>query len=126
MTIVGLQKYKGTCYEKRKKLEEFVYKVSKNDIMRLRESYKDNKCFENYLFKKCKKIFRKLMSPYVRFEVLQNCVCDIIDNTKYYPDITTDQKKKINLIFKKLQKICVYLNLALEEYTKMVLVIKNL
>jgi len=109
-----------------KTIEEFVAKVSKNEIAELRESYRNNKCFEGYLFKRCKKIFRKLVSPYVRFEILQTCVFDIINNTKSYPDMTTNQKRKINLIFEKLQKICIYLNASLEEYNKMLLDIKDI
>lgn len=96
---------------------DFIHKISQKEIKKLRKSYKENKNVDNYIFKFSEKIFKKLVSPYFRFEILLRCMTDIKNNyEKHYSKVKI---KKINIIFSKLEKICLHLNIALDEYNAM-------
>ena len=95
-------------------LKSFTDKISQNEILKLRKSYNDNGNFDNYYFKAYEKIFKKLIFPYLRFEILLNCIRDIKDNKKYYSKMKIEEIKRVNIIFEKLQRICLYLNFALD------------
>lgn len=66
-----------------------------------------------------KKIFKRIAFPYFRFEILLNCIADINDNYQFYINMTDNDTKKMKFMFEKLQKICWYLNIALEEFNNM-------
>lgn len=100
-----------------KDLLGYMDKISQNEIEKLRKSCRNNKILNDYLFKESKKIFKKILFPYFRFEIILRCMTDIINNNKkYYPKI---EAKRFNIIYHKLQKICLHLNIALEEYSSM-------
>lgn len=108
-----------------KYLIKLIDNISKKEISSLRKNYNDGKNFDNYLFKTLEKIFKKLMSSYFRFEVLLKSVEDVKENNKYYPNMDKKQLRKINIVFNKLQKICLHLNLASEEFNKMMIYVKK-
>lgn len=98
------------------KLSKIVDNIGKNEIKKLRHSYKQNNNINGYMYKTFVKIFKKLAFPYFRFEILLISVKDIINNKEQYPNILDKDMKKIKLIFNRLQKICFYLNIALDEF----------
>lgn len=102
-----------------KELQAAISKISQNEIKKLRQSYKNDEWFNHYLFKVSEKIFKRIAFPYFRFEILLNCIADINDNRQFYISMTDDYTKKIKIMFEKLQKICWYLNIALEEFNNM-------
>ena len=104
---------------------ELLDHISNNEILRLRKIYIDNENLDNYLSKTFEKIFKKLVFPYFRFEILQKCIIDIKNNYKYYPNINKKQIKKFNIIFNALQKICLHLNIALDEYHKVIMYVEK-
>ena len=61
-------------------LEKIIKKVSKNEILKLRNSYKENNTIENYIFEISEKIFKKWVFPYLRFEILLGITRDIVNN----------------------------------------------
>lgn len=109
-----------------KELLDAINKISHNEIKRLRTGYRNDEWFNNYLFKTSEKIFKRLVFPYFRFEILLNCIADVNDNHKFYPAMKENYLKKVNYIFEKLQKICLYLNIALEEYNNMLSQVEKL
>lgn len=102
-----------------KDLKQILDKICQNEILNLRNKYKEHKYLNYYIYKKSEKIFRKMAFPYLRFEILLQCLKDIKEYKEYYPDLNSDDKKRINYIFKRLQKICIHMNIALDEYNKM-------
>lgn len=101
-----------------KRIEDMLDKMTKKEIKKLRELNNQNS-IDDHFYQISKKIFTRLVFPYFRFEIMQRCIVDIKDNIESYPNITNEQRKKIDTIFEKLQKICVYLNAALDEYYTM-------
>ena len=102
-----------------KELQIAIFKISQNEIKRLRQSYKNDKWLSHYLFKVSEKIFKRIAFPYFRFEILLNCIADINDNHQFYINMTDGYMKEMKIMFKKLQRICWYLNIALEEFNNM-------
>ncbi len=71
-----------------KNLMDYIDKISQNEIEKLRKKYIENKKVDDYLFKVSEKIFKKLIFPYFRFEILLRCLADIKNNyKKHYPEI---------------------------------------
>ena len=101
----------------KKELSIIINKLSKKEILKLRQSYNANKGFDNYLYNALKKLFRKLVFPYFRFEVLLCTIQDIINKNYCFYGNEKDIKK-LKLIFSHLQKICFHLNIALNEFNK--------
>ena len=99
--------------------------ITKKEIEKLKESYLRDKNIDKYIFIYSKNIFRKLVFPYFRFEILLSCIKDIKDNHKYYQNMQDKDVRKVDLIHNKLQKICLYLNIALEEYLNMLSLIEK-
>lgn len=99
-----------------KEIMEIVNDIGKQEILKLRECCNDKDGFDNYVYKAADKIFRKLVFPYFRFEALQICIFDAKENSELYSNL---DMKKVDFLCKKLQTICMYLNLALDEQNKM-------
>lgn len=95
---------------------EFVNEISIKEIEKLR---KNSSKFYDYTFKILAKIFKKLIYPYIRFEILQRCVLDILNNNKYYTNMKSKEIKCAKLLYEKLQKICVHMNIVLEELSSL-------
>lgn len=96
-------------------IELYLNKLSINEIEKFKKSHEINKNFDKYLYKEFEKIFKKLIFPYLRFEILLNCIKDAKNNSKLYM-MADKENYEINLLFQKVQNICLYLNLILEEY----------
>ena len=88
-------------------------KINKNEILKFRNNCKSDKEIHNYLFSNFQKIFNKLAFPYFRFEILFNCIEDVRNNKIYYSNLKNIAK--INDIYEKLQKVTMYMNVALDE-----------
>lgn len=95
-------------------LQEYTDRISYKEIEIIKKNYSDDDKFHEYLFKTFRKITSKMIFPYFRFELLQNCVKDIKDNPKEYSNIKNLQR--INIIFNKLQRICIYMNIVLCDF----------
>lgn len=108
-----------------KNLIKLMDNISEKEIVKLRKSYDNDKKLDDYLYKTLSKIFKKLMSSYFRFEILLRCIDDIKENNSYYPSVNKKQLRKIGVIYNKLQKICLLLNLASEEFNKMIIYIEK-
>ncbi|MBQ6516520.1 hypothetical protein IJI31_05010 [bacterium] len=93
-------------------------KINENEILKFRENCQSDKEINDYLFKNFQKIFKKLAFPYFRFEILLNCIEDIKTNKIYYSNLKN--MAKINDIYEKLQKITLYMNIALDEYNNLI------
>lgn len=99
-----------------KEIIQLLDNISEKEILKLRECCNDKDGFDNYIYNASDKIFRKLVPPYFRFEVLQNCILDVKNNSEYYTNI---DNKSVSFLYNKLQKICVFLNMAVDEYSKL-------
>ncbi len=96
-----------------KDLLNYLDKITQNEIQKLRS----HKKVDDYLFKSSEKIFKKIAYPYFRFEILLKCLADVkINYKKHYSEVDI---KQINIVSNKLEKICLYLNIALDEYNNM-------
>ena len=93
-------------------------KINKNEILKFRNNCKSDKEILNYLFSNFQKIFKKLAFSYFRFEILFNCIEDIKKNKTYYSNLKN--MAKINDIYEKLQKVTVYMNIALDEFNNLI------
>ena len=108
-----------------KELFKIIENVSSKEILKLRQFYSESNNIDEYLYKMFRKIFKKYFFLYFRFEILLRSINDVINNSKDYPYIKNKDIRRINSIFSRLKKICLYLNLALNEYNKMVHNIKR-
>ena len=88
-----------------KDIKKLLDKISEKEILKLREFCSN-----------------KIVDPFFRFAVLQNCILDIKNNSECYPNI---DKKKVNYIYKKLQRMCVFLNIVMDEYCKLLTKIEH-
>ncbi len=105
-----------------KDIKKLLDKISEKEILKLREFCSNKNGFDDYMYKASDKIFRKIVDPFFRFAVLQNCILDIKNNSECYPNI---DKKKVNYIYKKLQRMCVFLNIVMDEYCKLLTKIEH-
>ena len=105
-----------------KDIKKLLDKISEKEILKLREFCSNKNGFDDYMYKASDKIFRKILDHIFRFAVLQNCILDIKNNSECYPNI---DKKKVNYIYKKLQRMCVFLNIVMDEYCKLLTKIEH-
>ena len=105
-----------------KDIKKLLDKISEKEILKLRECCSDKNGFDDYVYKASDKIFKKLIFPYFRFEILHNCILDAKNNGEFYPNI---DKKKVNFLYKKLQRMCVFLNIVMDEYCKLLTKIEH-
>lgn len=99
-----------------KDIKELLDNISEKEVLKLRECCSDKNGFNDYVYKASDKILKKIVNPFFRFAVLQNCILDAKNNSEFYPNI---DKKKVNFLYKKLQRICVFLNIVMDEYSKL-------
>ena len=99
----------------------------KAEIKKIKKMDNEEEKIYNYLHKNFEKIFIKLVFPYFRFEIMLQTINDIAENISEYPPII---KQKVNIlkhISDKLKIICLYFNIALDEYNKLIMYVeKNL
>ena len=108
-----------------KELTKYINNINKREILRFRDSYKENNQIDDYIFKTSKNIFQRLLFQYLKFEMMLSCVLDINENPKYYSKMENAELKRVNIISGKLEKICTYLNIAANEFEKMLLYVKK-
>ena len=61
---------------------------------------------------------------YFRFEILLMCLKDI-NNKQFYPSLDEKIYSNLDVFCERLQKICLYINIALEEYSNMLISIET-
>lgn len=105
-----------------KDINELLDNISEKEVLKLRECCSDKNGFNDYVYKASEKILKKIVNPFFRFAVLQNCILDAKNNSEFYPNI---DKKKVNFLYKKLQKMCVFLNIVMDEYCKLLTKIQH-
>lgn len=106
----------------KKDIKELLDNISEKEVLKLRECSCDKNGFDDYVYKASDKILKKIVNPFFRFAVLQNCILDAKNNSEFYPNI---DKKKVNFLYKKLQKMCVFLNIVMDEYCKLLTKIQH-
>lgn len=106
----------------KKDIKELLDNISEKEVLKLREFSCDKNGFDDYVYKASDKILKKIVNPFFRFAVLQNCILDAKNNSEFYPNI---DKKKVNFLYKKLQKMCVFLNIVMDEYCKLLTKIQH-
>jgi len=101
----------------KKEIDKKISNSIKIEIEKLKNTNQEDGKFYNYLHKNFKKIFIKLAFPYFRFEILLQTINEI-KKTSNYPLKTN--KNILSHISKKLNCICIHLNIALDEYNKLI------
>ena len=106
----------------KKDIKELLDNISEKEVLKLRECSCDKNGVDDYVYKASDEVLKKIVNPFFRFAVLQNCILDAKNNSEFYPNI---DKKKVNFLYKKLQKMCVFLNIVMDEYCKLLTKIQH-
>lgn len=98
-------------------------KIFKSQMEKLKNELKNTGNCDDFVYESLKKIFRKLAFPYFRFEILRSCIEDVLSKTSNDFEINNNAKKKFKNLQHYLKKICIYLNLALENFYDLLLIL---
>ena len=102
-----------------KEFKNVAQKLCNKELENFKKNIKNKNDYDEYLYKTCEKIFKKMVFPYFRFEILLKVIEDVYKNSEVYFGCSKFCKTKINKTKDKLGNICIYLNIALDEFYKL-------